>query len=70
MEETSHRRQPPLKVVREFAGSRLEQQVRIRTYELAAPVLRKPTNVAPASSAPSQQSAHETFQSHPIAKGA
>jgi hypothetical protein len=69
MEETSHGRQPPLKVVREFAASRLEQQVLIRSYELAAPVLRKPTQGAP-SSEPSQQPGHDLSPSQPIFKGA
>ena len=69
MEETRPGRQPPLKIVREFAGSRLEQQVRIRSYELAAPILRQPTPVAP-SSEPSLQPAQEVSQSQPIAQGA
>jgi len=47
MEETSRGRQPPLKVEREFAGSRLEQQILVRAYELAAPIIRKRTDAVP-----------------------
>ncbi len=68
MEETSRGRQPPLKVEREFAGSRLEQQILVRTYELAAPIIRKRTDVVP-SSEPFPRPAH-SFQSQPIAQGA
>lgn len=32
---------PPLEVRREFAGSRLEEQILVRTYELVVPVIRR-----------------------------
>ena len=31
----------PLEVRREFAGSRLEEQIRVRVYELVLPVIRR-----------------------------
>jgi hypothetical protein len=40
---------PPLDMRREFVGSRLETQVLIRAYELAAPVIRGPVAAAPAA---------------------
>jgi len=33
--------QRPLAVQREFAGSRLEEQILIRTYELVVPTIRR-----------------------------
>ena len=45
MEESRRGRQPPLKVEREFAGSRLEVQILIRAYELASPIIRRRTDV-------------------------
>jgi hypothetical protein len=46
MEEANHRRKPPLTVQREFAGSRLEEQILSRLYELAVPVLLRRTATA------------------------
>jgi hypothetical protein len=69
MEETSRGRQPLLKIVREFAGSRLEHQILVRTYQLAVPILHKRTNAAP-SPEPFPQPADDSFQSQPLAKGA
>jgi len=40
MEDFRCRRRPPLAVLREFCGSRLEPQVLARAYELAVPTLR------------------------------
>jgi hypothetical protein len=34
-------RRPPLEVRREFAGSRLEEQILIRIFELLVPVIRR-----------------------------
>jgi hypothetical protein len=39
--EEAYRRKPPLSVERAFAGSRLEEQILSRVYELAVPVLRR-----------------------------
>jgi len=69
MEETSRGRQPLLKIVREFAGSRLEQQILVRTYQLAVPILRKRTNAAPLPE-PFLQPVDDSFQPQPLAKGA
>lgn len=46
MEETTRCRKPPLTVQREFAGSRLEEQILSRLYELAVPVLVRRTTAA------------------------
>jgi hypothetical protein len=40
MEEKRRQGKPPLKVEHAFAGSRLEQPILIRVYELAAPLVR------------------------------
>jgi hypothetical protein len=40
MEDTNRRRRPSLAVLREFAGSRLENQVLMRAYEFAVPAVR------------------------------
>jgi hypothetical protein len=69
MEETRHGRQPPLKVEREFAGSRLEQQILIRVYELAAPIICKRTDTVPLPD-PSDQIVSDSFQSQCVTKGA
>jgi hypothetical protein len=69
MEETSRGRQPPLKVERAFAGSRLEQQILVRTYELAAPIIRKRTDAVP-SPEPLDRPFDDSFQSQRVAKGA
>lgn len=69
MEETSRGRQPPLKVEREFAGSRLEQQILVRAYELASPIIR--TRMSPVPSNESfDQPVDVSFQSQCLAKGA
>jgi hypothetical protein len=47
MEEERRGRKPPLPIERMFAGSRLEAQILIRAYELAAPVLRRGTDAVP-----------------------
>lgn len=41
MDGLSRSRQGPLAVQREFAGSRLEEQILIRTYELVVPTVRR-----------------------------
>jgi len=69
MEETRHRRQRPLKVERTFAGSRLEQQILIRVYELAAPVICKHTDAIPLPE-PSEPIVSDSFQSQCVARGA
>jgi hypothetical protein len=40
MDGSNRGRQPALELKREFAGSRLEEQVLIRAFELAIPVAR------------------------------
>jgi hypothetical protein len=40
MEGSSHRRQPTLSLQREFAGSRLEEQILMRAFELVIPAFR------------------------------
>jgi hypothetical protein len=69
MEETRRGRRPPLKVERQFAGSRLELQILSRSYELAAPTIRRRTDAIPMleSSGPI---ASRSFQSQHLAKGA
>jgi hypothetical protein len=69
MEETSRGRQPPLKVARAFAGSRLEQQILVRAYELASPILRKRRNPVPSPES-FDQLVDVSFQSQCLAKGA
>jgi len=41
MEGSRRRREPPVDVEREFARSRLEQQILVRVYELVLPVVRR-----------------------------
>ena len=41
MDGLGRSRQGPLAVQREFAGSRLEEQILIRTYELVVPTIRR-----------------------------
>jgi hypothetical protein len=69
MEEKRRGAQPPLKVERQFAGSRLEQQILIRVYELAAPSMHQRTNAIPLFE-PHDQLVSDTFQSQRVAKGA
>ena len=69
MEEKSRGRQPPLQVVREFVGSRLEKQIRVHTYQLAVPVICQRTDAVP-SSEPVQRPVRDSFSCQPIAKGA
>jgi len=40
MDGSRQSRQPPLDVEREFAGSRLEEQILVRTYELVVPMIQ------------------------------
>jgi hypothetical protein len=69
MEETSRGRRPPLKIERAFAGSRLEQQILVRAYELAAPIIRKRMDAVP-SLEPFDRPVDVSFQSQRVAKGA
>jgi hypothetical protein len=69
MEEKRLGRQPSLKVERQFAGSRLEHQILIRSYELAAPTIRRRTDAIPLLE-PSDQLARQSFHSQRLAKGA
>jgi hypothetical protein len=69
MEETSRGWRPPLKIERAFAGSRLEQQILVRAYELAAPIIRKRLEAGP-SPEPFDRSVDVSLQSQPVAKGA
>jgi len=50
MEGLDHRRQPALSLQREFAGSRLEEQILKRAFELVLPVycLDRPNDMAEA----------------------
>ena len=41
MEDTRSARSAPLAVQRAFAGSRVEEQILVRLYELIVPVLRR-----------------------------
>lgn len=45
MEGSRRGRQPPLDVRREFAGSRLEEQILVRVYELVVPTIRRSLDV-------------------------
>lgn len=69
MEENRRHRQSSLKVERNFTGSRLETQIVARTYELAAPILRKNTDVVP-STEPVDLTRSDSFSSPCVAKGA
>jgi hypothetical protein len=69
MEEKRRGAQPPLKVERQFAGSRLEQQILIRVYELAAPTIHRRTNAIPLLE-PHDRLVSDSFQSQGLAKGA
>jgi hypothetical protein len=40
MDGSSRGRQPALELIREFAGSRLEEQILIRVFELVVPIIR------------------------------
>jgi hypothetical protein len=60
MEGNPRRPKPPLPVRREFAGSRIEQQILARVYELALPVVRRATA---ADALQTQESASD--QDHP-----
>jgi hypothetical protein len=68
MEEASHPRKTPLTVAREFAGSRLEQQILSRVYELAVPILRRRTTTTRASPARTT-AADNNHQPQRIAQG-
>ena len=69
MEETSRGRQPPLKIERVFARSRLEPQILVRAYELAAPILRKRMDIVPSAES-FDRPVSVSFQSQRLAKGA
>jgi hypothetical protein len=69
MEEKRHHRQPPLKVEREFAGSRLEQPILMRVYELAVPVICRRTDAVPLPDT-SDRLVSDSFLSQSLAKGA
>ena len=45
MDGSRRGRQPPLEVQREFLGSRLEQKILVRVYELVVPVIRRSLDV-------------------------
>ena len=69
MEEKRRGARPLLKVERRFAGSRLEQQILIRVYELAAPTIYRRTNAIPLLE-PHDRLVSDSFQSQGLAKGA
>jgi hypothetical protein len=69
MEEKRRGARPLLKVERQFAGSRLEQQILIRVYELAAPTIHRYTNAIPLLE-PHDRLVSDSFQSQCVAKGA
>jgi len=69
MEETRRGRQAPLKVERDFAGSRLEVQILVRAYELAAPIVRSRTDATPAPE-PLTRPAEDLPRARCVAKGA
>jgi hypothetical protein len=69
MEEKRRGAQPPLKVERQFSESRLEQQILIRVYELAAPTIYRRTNAIPLLE-PHDRLVSDSFQSQGLAKGA
>lgn len=69
MEEPGRGRQPSLRVERAFASSRLEQQILVRAYELAVPIICKRTDAFP-SAEQFRSSGSDSFQTEPIAKGA
>ena len=54
MDGSGRGRQPPLQVVREFAGFRLEQQVLVRVYELVVPEIRRTSSGRSATSSDSE----------------
>jgi hypothetical protein len=69
MEEKRRGAHPPLKVERQFSGSRLEQQILVRVYELAAPTIYRRTNTIPLFE-PHDWLVSDSFQSQGLAKGA
>jgi hypothetical protein len=69
MEENRRHCKPPLKVEHAFAGSRLEQPILIRVYELAVPVLRKRTDAVPLPDM-SDRLVSDSFLSQRVTKGA
>jgi hypothetical protein len=40
MDGSRREQQPPLELRREFAGSRLEEQIMVRAFELTVPIIR------------------------------
>jgi hypothetical protein len=69
MEENRRYRQPPLKVEHAFAGSRLEQPILMRAYELAVPVVRRRTDVVLLPDM-SDRLVRDSFLSQRVSKGA
>jgi len=69
MEDTSRRQQRPIHVERAFAGSRLEKQILVRVYQLAAPIICKRLNAVPLS-VQSDQIVNDFRQSQCVTRGA
>lgn len=69
MEDTSRSRQRPIHVERAFAGSRLEKQILIRVYELAAPIICNRIKTIPLPD-PSDQIVNDLHQSQCVTRGA
>jgi hypothetical protein len=69
MEEPCRGRQPPLNVQRAFAGSRLEQQILIRAYQLAVPLVAKCADAVPPPE-PWRRAAGDSLQPQRISQGA
>ena len=69
MEENRRPGKLPLKVEHAFAGSRLEQPILIRVYELAVPVVRKRTDAVPVPDM-SDRIVSDSFLSPCVTKGA
>jgi len=66
MEGTGRGRRPPLHVQREFAGSRLEEQILVQVFELVVPVIRR----SPVKDRPVGARASAEHVRSPRAKGA
>jgi hypothetical protein len=62
MEGSRRSRQPPLDVEREFAGSRLEEQILVRTYELVVPVIRHSLDVERQRTAAAENESSQRFR--------
>jgi hypothetical protein len=66
MEETQRHKHGPLRVERSFARSRLEEQIRIRAYELAVPVVCQPMGKSEQQASPGSEC---ESSSHRVAQG-